>query len=155
MTANLQPNFCQWEHQKRKNRKPKTKNTHFSIESISSLQANYVFISFFGILFFSQTIPEAEQNPKTFSVLCRFLPFTLQHQTKQKLQVLNLEVIFREKPTKCRNKTFCEFFRFVSKLSEKKKHLGLEFGGNFARGSTISVCVFLMCFLTWCVLTRY
>jgi len=86
--------------------------------STGQLRFYFVFCSFF-----SQTIPEAEQNPKTFSVLCRFLPFTLQHQTKQKLQVLNLEVIFRKKPTKCRNKTFCEFFRFVSKLSEKKKNI--------------------------------
>ena len=148
MTANLQPNFANGKTKKGKIGKQKRKNTHFSIESISSLQANYIrFYFVFFCSFFSQTIPEAEQNPKTFSVLCRFLPFTLQHQTKQKLQVLNLEVIFREKPTKFRNKTFCEFFRFVSKLSEKK-HLGLEFGGNFARGSTISVCVFLMCFLT-------
>lgn len=44
-------NLCQWENQKRKSRKPKTKNTHFSIEYISSLYANYVFISFLFVFF--------------------------------------------------------------------------------------------------------
>ena len=145
--------LCQWENQKRKNRKPKTKNTHFSIEYISSLQANYVFISFF-VRFFPKRFQKLNKIRRLFPFCVGFCLSPSNIKPSKNCRSWIWRSFLGKKPTKCRNKTFCEFFRFVSKLSEKR-HLGLEFGGNFARGSTIFVCVFLMCFLTWCVLTRY